>query len=207
MVVKVSLPRRISSDKRPNCHVLYQFMTMRRSLHLILNHHWYVYIYIYVLYVFMCIHIYILIYMYIYICIYICIYIYIYQCISLFAYMSCHAFVSTQICLYMPVRFLWVCVCVSIRACGITLLGKFSEQAYLQKNMNCTAQDGRTSWTVTWWVGWVGWIENDDSKASASPRNPNRNPTPTKTFSVTNRRSAQVTNGHGLNGHGWHSWH
>ena len=40
------------------CHVLYQFMAIRRSLHLILNHYWYIYIYINV-YVFMCIHIHI----------------------------------------------------------------------------------------------------------------------------------------------------
>ena len=99
------------------CHVLYQFMAIRRSLHLILNHYWYIYIY-------QCI------------CVYV--YTYTYIIINIYMYISMHqsfrVCVLSCICVYTNMHVyaceipLSMCVCVHS---GIrhTLLGKFSEQA------------------------------------------------------------------------------
>ena len=138
------------------CHVLYQFMAIRRSLHLILNHYWYVYIYIYL-----------------YQCMCLCV---LYQCISLFAYVSCHAFVSTLICLYMPVRFLWVCVCVC----------PFGHTAYVTRQVLWTSIPAKKYelYSPRWedkldchlmgWMDWERWFQSF-CFASQSQQEPNTN--------------------------------
>ena len=144
----------------------------------------------------LCVYIYIYNHKYIYICIY--------QCISLFAYVSCHAFVSTQICMYMPVRFLWVCVCVSIRAYGIR---------YSASSLN--KHSCKTIWTVQPKMGGQVGLSLDglDGLRTMIPKLLLRLPIPTGTqhqprpfLFITNRISAQWRIDI-KNGHGWHSWH